>query len=88
MRELPLPRTTFPMALTCRNATTMQIQLNGQAYELECSPTLTELLDSLGLAGKPVVAEVNCEAILPRNFSTTQIVAGDCVEIITLAAGG
>lgn len=66
----------------------MQIQLNGQAHEFEASLSLSELLASLGLAGKPVVAEVNCEAVLPRNFPDTRIEAGDRVEIITLAAGG
>lgn len=66
----------------------MQIQLNGQGYELKSAITLTELLEILGLAGKPIVAELNCKAVLPRNFSTTQIEAGDRVEIITLAAGG
>ncbi len=76
------------MALSLHPAPNMQIQLNGQAHELESPSTLTELLHSLGLTGKPVVAEINCEAILPRNFSTTKIAAGDRVEIITLAAGG
>jgi len=66
----------------------MQIQLNGQPHELETSASLSELLGSLGLAGKPVVAEINCEAVLPRNFPDTLVLAGDRVEIITLAAGG
>ncbi|MBG7606477.1 MAG: sulfur carrier protein ThiS [Verrucomicrobia bacterium] len=66
----------------------MQIQLNGQPHQLENPLNLSELLDSLGFAGKPVVAEINCEAVLPRNFPTTEIKADDSVEIITLAAGG
>jgi sulfur carrier protein len=66
----------------------MQITLNGQAHELPCPTTLTTLLESLGLAGKPVVAELNREAVLPRHFPETRIIAGDSLEIITLAAGG
>lgn len=70
------------------NTTTMEITLNGRAHELTGSTTLSTLLESLGLAGKPVVAELNREAVLPRLFPETRINAGDSIEIITLAAGG
>jgi sulfur carrier protein len=66
----------------------MEITLNGQPHTLGQAITITLLLESLGLAGKPVVAELNREAVLPRNFSETQLTAGDSIEIITLAAGG
>jgi sulfur carrier protein len=68
--------------------TTMEITLNGQAHELPGPTTLAALLESLGLAGKPVVAELNRDAVLPRHFPETRIQAGDSIEIITLAAGG
>lgn len=68
--------------------TPMEITLNGQAHELPGPATLTTLLESLGLAGKPVVAELNREAVLPRHFVETQLHTGDVLEIITLAAGG
>ena len=66
----------------------MEIQLNGKSHTLTSPLTVSELLASLGLAGKPVVAEVNLEAVLPRHFSETTIKSGDRVEIIALAAGG
>lgn len=66
----------------------MEIQLNGQIYPLEKETTLTILLESLGLASKPVVAELNREALLPRDFPITPVRDGDQLEIITLAAGG
>ena len=68
--------------------TTMEITLNGQTHELTGPTSLTALLESLGLGGKPVVAELNREAVLPRHFPETRINAGDTLEIITLAAGG
>ena len=64
------------------------IQLNGQAHALGAETTLTSLLESIGLAGKPVVAELNREAIRPADFPTTPIKPGDQLEIVTLAAGG
>ena len=66
----------------------MSLQLNGTAHPLTAQTTLSEFLDSLGLGGKPVVAELNGQAVLPRNFPTTTIQPGDTLEIITLAAGG
>ncbi|MGJ8645206.1 MAG: sulfur carrier protein ThiS [Luteolibacter sp.] len=66
----------------------MTIQLNGQPHPLEKETTLTALLESIGLAGKPVVAELNHEAIRPADFSSTVVKAGDSLEIVTLAAGG
>lgn len=66
----------------------MEITLNGKAHELTGPMSLTALLESLNLGGKPVVAELNREAVLPRHFAETQIGAGDSLEIITLAAGG
>lgn len=66
----------------------MEIILNGQTHQLTAPTTLTELLVALSLDGKPVVAELNREAVLPRLFPETWINAGDRLEIITLAAGG
>jgi sulfur carrier protein len=66
----------------------MQITLNGQPHPLPAEITISALLDSLGLAEKPVVVELNQQAVLPRNFPQTLIHFNDQLEIITLAAGG
>ncbi len=66
----------------------MQITLNGQAHSLDSEILLPDFLASLGLSGKPVVVELNQEAILPRDFPNTLIQPNDQLEIITLAAGG
>ncbi len=66
----------------------MQIILNGQPHDLEGETSLTHLLETLGLAGKPVVAELNMNPVLPRDFPNTPLNSGDKLEIVTLAAGG
>jgi sulfur carrier protein len=66
----------------------MQIILNGQNHPLENQISVSDLLLSLGLSGKPVVVELNLEPVLPRSFETTSVSANDRLEIITLAAGG
>jgi len=66
----------------------MQIILNGQPHALPEPTTLEALLHSLGFEGKPVVVELNRDAIFPRDFPVTAVKAEDWIEIVTLAAGG
>jgi len=67
---------------------TATITLNGSPHPLPGELTLDQLLESLGLAGKPVVVELDGEAVFPRDHTQTRIADGARVEIITLAAGG
>ncbi len=67
---------------------TATITLNGSPHPVSAETTVTSLLESLGLAGKPVVVELDGEAIFPRNHQQTRVREGARVEIVTLAAGG
>lgn len=66
----------------------MNITLNGTPHPLAEGTTVAGLLESLGLAAKPVVVELDGEAIFPRDHHQTLIPDGARVEIVTLAAGG
>jgi sulfur carrier protein len=66
----------------------MTITLNGSPHPLPGETTVTGLLESLGLAGKPVVVELDGEAIFPRDHAETRVKDGSRIEIVTLAAGG
>ena len=66
----------------------MTIQLNGKDHPLESGMTVLELLNSIGLAEKPVVVELNKNALFPREYSEKKLSDGDQLEIITIAAGG
>jgi len=66
----------------------MFITLNGERRELSAPQTLTELLGALGFGDKPVVVELNREAIFPRDYGQTTVNDGDQLELVTLAAGG
>ena len=67
----------------------MQLTINGETQDLEIADsTLTTLLAQLGLAGKPVVVELNQQAVLPGDHATTNLKDGDSLEIVTIAAGG
>lgn len=67
---------------------TATITLNGSPHPITGETTLDRLLESLGLAGKPVVVELDGRAVFPRDHPQTIIREGARVEIVTLAAGG
>ena len=64
------------------------ITVNGTTRPLEHPCTLARLIQSLGLAGQPVIAELNEQAVIPRDYPSTPVRPGDRIEIVTLAAGG
>lgn len=66
----------------------MKITLNGSARELAGETPLSNLLDELGLTGKPVVVELNREALLPREIGGAVVREGDLIEIVQITAGG
>lgn len=66
----------------------MKIQLNGTPHEIDAPMSVTSLLESIGFGGKPVVVELDEQALFPRDFSNTLVGDGARVEIVTLAAGG
>lgn len=66
----------------------MKIYLNGTPHELDSPLTVSELLESIGFGGKPVVVELNEQAVFPRDYVVTRVEDGARVEVVTLAAGG
>lgn len=67
----------------------MKLIINGDCKEFDATELmLADLLGEIGMAGKPVVVELNREALLPADHSTTQLTDGDSVEIVMIAAGG
>jgi len=66
----------------------MTLTVNGQIRDFEAATTLADLLETLGLTGKPVVVEHNQVALLPKEIHTTRVAAGDIIEIVQITAGG
>jgi sulfur carrier protein len=66
----------------------INIILNGQPHALASRMPLGELLAQLGFAGKPVVVELDEQAIFPRDYSRVEVQDGSRIELVTLAAGG
>ena len=67
----------------------MTLLLNGTSREFEADQhTVTSLLEVLGLAGKPVVVELDHEAVFAADYDRTGVMSGATVEIVVIAAGG
>jgi thiamine biosynthesis protein ThiS len=66
----------------------MQITLNGQPKTIQNATHLDQLITQLGLANKPVAAEINRNLIPKKQHATTTINEGDQIELVTLGGGG
>jgi len=67
----------------------MHITLNGKPHEIPAGTlTVGALLDTLPLAGLPVLIERNGSALLAREFAQTPVEDGDSLEVIRMVAGG
>jgi len=64
------------------------VQVNGREHELAEGSTVRDLLDALGLAGKPVAVEVNRELAPRATHRERRLAPGDRVEVVTLVGGG
>lgn len=64
------------------------IKVNGQSREVVDGWNLQQLRQDLGLAEKPIVMEMNRQAISPTQFVETLIPDHAEIEVIVLAAGG
>lgn len=65
-----------------------RITLNGAPHGIPGTLSVSQLLETLGLDGKPVVVELDGRAVLAREHADTMVRDGARVEIVKLAAGG
>lgn len=66
----------------------MNLTVNGKAHDHTGGDTLGSLLASLGMAGRPVVVELNGMALTPGEQPSCPLEDGDRIEIVEIAAGG
>lgn len=66
----------------------MRVEINGEPREIEPGTTVSTLLASLGLAGRPVAVERN-RTIVPRaEHAATPLAEGDRLELVQFVGGG
>lgn len=66
----------------------MRVLLNGREAEMPEGTTVADLLERIGLAGRPVAVERNREVVTKDQRPRTVLAEGDRIEIVTLVGGG
>ncbi|MFU7045117.1 sulfur carrier protein ThiS [Pseudomonas aeruginosa] len=66
----------------------MQIQLNGEPFELPDAQSVADLLARLELGGRRVAVELNLDIVPRSQHASTALKDGDCVEIVHAIGGG
>jgi sulfur carrier protein len=66
----------------------MKICVNGDALELEGTPSVTQLLLHLGLGNTLVAVERNREIVPRAEHPQTQLQEGDELEVVHFVGGG
>jgi sulfur carrier protein len=66
----------------------LTITVNGDSLSVVAGTTALEVVESLGLAGRPIAVEVN-EVVVPRaRLAGWRLEEGARLEIVTLVGGG
>lgn len=66
----------------------MRLVVNGREQEWPEGLTVADLLEHLGLRGRPVAVERNREVVTKDQRTTTVLADGDRIEVVTLVGGG
>jgi len=66
----------------------MEIILNGKPHPLSRQMSVSDLVDSLGFAGKRIAVERNTEIVPRSRHASTPLEPGDQVEIVVAVGGG
>ncbi len=65
------------------------LTVNGKLIAIpQPSPTLTDVVALMGLAGKRIAIERNGEVVLKSRYATTLVAPGDRLEIVGAVGGG
>jgi len=66
----------------------MQIQLNGEAHQLQDGAHISDLIEQLGFTGKRIAVELNMEIVPRSEHPSTLLSDGDQVEVVHAIGGG
>ncbi|MEZ4523142.1 MAG: sulfur carrier protein ThiS [Thermomicrobiales bacterium] len=71
-----------------QSKTVMEVELNGKPIEIPENSTIGELLDGREIERRMVAVELNGEIIPRYDFDSTEIHAGDHLELLQMVGGG
>ena len=62
--------------------------VNGESRAVPTGSTAGDLVEALGLAGRPLAVEVNEEVVPRARLAGCRLQSGDRLELVTLVGGG
>lgn len=62
--------------------------INGEERKFDDVVTAKELVEKLGLVGRPMALELNHQLLPSKKFDVTTLSDGDKIEIVTFVGGG
>ena len=65
-----------------------ELKINGESRQFSLPLTVVALIDQLGYTGKRIAVERNGEIVPKSQHATTQLAAGDQLEIVVAVGGG
>ena len=66
----------------------IELLINGEARRFPAPLTLSQLIESLDLAGKRIAIEKNGEIVPRSQHASTSLTSGDRLEIVVAVGGG
>ena len=66
----------------------IELAINGEPRTFPAPLTLTQLIESLDLAGKRIAIEKNGEIVPRSQHANTTLASGDRLEIVVAVGGG
>lgn len=66
----------------------MRLRVNGEPYDVPDGSTVADLVDRLGFTSRMVAVERNGEALDRARFASTELSAGDVLEVVRPVQGG
>ena len=66
----------------------IELFINGESRSFPAPLTLSQLVESLDLAGKRIAIEKNGEIVPRSQHADTRLVSGDRLEIVVAVGGG
>lgn len=66
----------------------IELLINGESRSFPAPLTLSQLIESLDLAGKRIAIEKNGEIVPRSQHADTRLVSGDRLEIVVAVGGG
>ncbi|WP_139993735.1 sulfur carrier protein ThiS [Paenibacillus paridis] len=66
----------------------MDLVINGENQQLEQVRTVYDVIEKLGLSGKPVVAEADGNVLTAEQWADTPVYSGMKIELVHFVGGG